>query len=144
MYEKLSRWWDAFASRLLLIKDEPHRLAKGVALGVMMNFLPTFGLGTFIAFFSAPLLRANAPAAAMGALAFKWALPFFYLANLAVGSWIFRSPVQLPDPFTIHSLGQLSLAFVLGSVINGAAAFIAVYIIMLRTLRILQKFRKRR
>lgn len=135
-------WWRNLAARLLLLRDKPERLSRGVALGVLMNFLPTFGFGTFIAFFLAPFLGANAPAAALGALAFKWAFPFFYLANLLVGSRMAGVPFQAPRAVDVSVLGELTAAFVAGSLVNGAAAFLLVDRAMLYTLNFLRRLRK--
>ncbi|MCB9849680.1 MAG: DUF2062 domain-containing protein [Phycisphaerales bacterium] len=45
--------------RILHADDSPHRLAMGVAIGLLVGFTPTMGAQTFIAIAIAALFRAN-------------------------------------------------------------------------------------
>lgn len=60
------RWLRLHYLRVLRMDDPPEKIARGAAIGVCMGILPTFGVGGFIAFGVAFLLKANKAAAVIG------------------------------------------------------------------------------
>lgn len=127
MGKKCLRWMRYNFLKILRLKDGSEKIAKGVALGIAFNFLPTFGLGLFFAFIFAGLVRANQAAAVLSAILVKIGIPVFYLLNLAVGHLVIGDSVTA-DTSTAASLSlqhmqwgdlkHLGMPFLVGSVIN--------------------------
>lgn len=46
-------------NRIFRVDDDPRRIARGIAVGLFVGFLPLFGLQMLLAFFVAKLFRAN-------------------------------------------------------------------------------------
>ncbi|ABZ83495.1 conserved hypothetical protein [Heliomicrobium modesticaldum Ice1] len=116
--------------RLLRLKDQPEPLARGVALGFASGFGPFFGLGLVAAWMAAALLRGNRMAAVITAVLFKWAIPLFITANLAVGSWVWGRPLQEAAGGSLWELRfwkEVGLCFITGSAINGVTAYVVAY-----------------
>lgn len=74
--------------QVLEMKEKPRRVALGCALGLSVNFIPTFGVGFIIAYFLALLFRANQVSAAATSLLTGPLIPIKYGLNLLVGSLI--------------------------------------------------------
>lgn len=135
---KFGRWLRYKTLKLLRIKETPDLIAKGIAIGVSVDFLPTFGLGAIFAYFFATIFRVNRIAAVITSLALKWLIIPFYAANIMVGRVILGRPtgeVQLPEVtsfFSLQTVKQLSDAFLVGSVVNALCSGIVVYYISRR------------
>jgi len=139
MVKKCLRWMRYNFLKILRLKDGSDKIAKGVALGIAFNFLPTFGLGLFCAFIFAGIVRANQAAAVLSALLVKIGIPFFYVLNLAVGHLILGQNTVSEASTSTHlsllhmqftDLKHLGMPFLVGSVINalwtGALAYFLV------------------
>ncbi|MDI3535107.1 MAG: uncharacterized protein PWQ82_1472 [Thermosediminibacterales bacterium] len=138
---KLSRKLRYFYFKFRRNKDSPARIARGIALGVSLDFFPTFGLGLIIAFLVAGLFRANRRAAVLAAIACKWLIPFFYFLNVKMGQALlgknlFDGPFIPTDgkifPFHVINFENLSYTFLIGSIINGILSAILAYYISLK------------
>lgn len=75
--------------RVLRQKDEPERVAGGMALGVMLGFMLPPGVQMLVAVALAPMLRVNLIAAALG----TWVtnpitIPFIYPGALIFGEFL--------------------------------------------------------
>ena len=126
--------WDAFlyqGVRFFRLRDSKERAARGFAIGLSCNFLPTFGLGGFISGFLARLFGGNIIAGFIGGsvLALFW--PILFLLNIKVGSIFLRSPIPVDDledvtPQTVDALvwGQ---TFAIGAILNGLIAGLIAY-----------------
>jgi uncharacterized protein len=123
------------AIRLLRMKDSKEKLARGFAIGMVFNFLPTFGFGAFISGFVARLFGGNIVAGFIGGstLAIFW--PILFYLNIRVGSLFLRPAVVVDDmgdvtPQTINALvwGQ---TFALGALLNSMVFGLAAYFIFL-------------
>lgn len=119
-------------------KDTPKSIAKGIALGISLDFFPTFGLGLILAFFTAGLFKANRPAAVLAAIAGKWAIPFFYYLNYKIGQ-LFTGmgsarygAFDLKVMFQVINFKNLSYVFLVGSFINGIMVALVTYYIVLK------------
>jgi uncharacterized protein (DUF2062 family) len=128
------------------MKDNPKKLARGLALGVFLNFLPTFGTGFFIALVAARFLRANVILACGASLATKWCIPILYAFNLKVGQMILGMPSEtLVTIWTkvsdLDFSGILSLGkpFLLGSVLNSFIVSYISYVVFASVLLILKR-----
>ncbi|MDP2690095.1 MAG: DUF2062 domain-containing protein [Deltaproteobacteria bacterium] len=75
--------------RILRIDDPPERIARGVAIGVCMGILPTFGAGIILSFVIALILKANKAAAVLGSFIMNpLTTPLFWSASILIGSLI--------------------------------------------------------
>lgn len=63
MLEKLAAHFRSLREKLLDLRDAPHALAGGVAIGMFIGFTPLFGLKTLLCLALAWLLRCNPIAA---------------------------------------------------------------------------------
>lgn len=142
------RWLRMKMLKIMRLKGNPDLIAKGIALGVSVDFLPTFGLGALFAYLFATLGKVNRIAAVLTSLAFKWLIIPFYAANFMVGRFILGQPmdevvVSTGFSFSLDSVKNLSSAFFLGSVINALVSGVIVYFIS-RTLIIGFRERKKK
>jgi uncharacterized protein len=157
--------------RLFRIRDSSEKVARGFALGLAVNFFPTFGLGVFISGFLARLCGGNIFAGFLGgaSLAFVW--PFLIYLNIVTGGWMigfFPSEVpaavtearinallnQEPSEITEAKIDALHLgkALYIGAIINSFLAALLSYVLLLFIFRSyrttglvwLQKIMKRR
>lgn len=71
--------------RLLRLKDRTHYIALGFTIGLIINFVPTFGIGPFLSTVGARLFKGNIVAGFIGGIAFIWAFPLLYYFNIIVG-----------------------------------------------------------
>lgn len=140
------RWMRYMLIKIKRMKDNPQKLARGLALGVFLNFLPTFGTGFLIALVAARFLRANVFLACSAALATKWCIPILYAFNLKVGQMVLGMPSEtLGTIWTkiagLDLSGILSLGkpFLLGSVLNSIVASYISYLIFVAILPLVKR-----
>lgn len=98
--------------RLRRLPDQPHRIARGVAVGVFVSFTPLFGLHFFLAAGVAWLLRGNVLAALLATFVGNpITFPFIAMLCLTAGRWLLGvhgmvSPQMIFGEFTRAS-GEL-------------------------------------
>lgn len=81
------RWLRYQYVRLMRINDSPEKVAGGLALGVAIGVLPSFGLGVIAALLIAGYLGLNRAAAVMGCIVMNpWTAPFFWGLSFLAGS----------------------------------------------------------
>lgn len=133
---KIYRWLKLKWLVFIRLKDEPASIAKGVAIGIAMDFLPTFGFGLIFAYIIALVLRVNKVAAVLSAVFFKWAIPIFYIGNIAMGKLLTSREIQPKDLSSINAnqgffhfgdWTELSTTFLMGSGLNAIIAGIISY-----------------
>lgn len=119
------------AIRFFRLAGSSERTARGFAAGIICNFLPTFGLGGFLAGFLAHILRGNVVAGFLGGSALAPVWPVLFYLNIRVGSLLVHPPLLIDEmedvtPRTIDALvwGQ---TFAVGAIINGSIAAVASY-----------------
>jgi uncharacterized protein (DUF2062 family) len=102
------RLWKYFAGlvgKLLSLKDTPHAIAGGVAIGMFMGFTPLFGLKTLLCLGAAYLLRCN-PIAAVVAVCLHdvvtpiW--PILLRIEYDIGYFLLSNPHTLPPKLETH------------------------------------------
>ncbi len=89
------------------LRDAPHAIALGIAIGVFFGFLPLWGVKTLVSLGAAWLLRANKIAAVVFVNLHDLLLPFmpflmaweFHIGNHLLGR----------EPGTVSQLGHLQL-----------------------------------
>jgi uncharacterized protein len=137
-----------FKHRLNQIRDTPHAVAGGVAIGVFFGFTPFLGLKTLLAVLIAWLFRWSKLSAALAVTFHDIILPLMPLIlrwQYQIGYYIITHPHQLPPKFspkhfhfetyfTAKSLHFLWPTFV-GSLFFGAPIGLAMYFIVLEILK---------
>ncbi|MFZ3170980.1 MAG: DUF2062 domain-containing protein [Carboxydocellales bacterium] len=164
---RLRRYFRYHYFKILRLKDSPSKIAKGVSLGVALDFLPLPFISIPLAWVVAKLAHFNTIAAVMTAIALKPAVfTIFFPFNVLVGGLLLgdRTPVApppmvpVPEPnlswesitnfFAIDTLKVLGPSFLVGSIINAVVWSLVVYLFLNRTLvfrhqsRLNRKFRR--
>lgn len=85
--------------KLMSLKDTPHAVAGGLAIGMFVGFTPLFGVKTLLALGLAWAARCN-PIAAVIAVSLHDLLipvaPFMLRLEYDIGFWLFSHPHHLP------------------------------------------------
>lgn len=77
--------------RLRRLPDTPHKIARGVGIGVFISFTPFFGLHFVLAILLSLLIRGNALAALLATFfGNPVTFPFIAGASLTLGHWILQ------------------------------------------------------
>lgn len=132
-------------SRVLHLDDPPGRIALGLAVGVFIGCTPLWGLQTALSIVVAAVFRLNRAATVAGAwLNLPWVAPLVYGAALKVGNAVVPDPDGVRDAWldyllahpgsaswrdVVALLQEISLAFLAGTTIVGAAAAAATYVV---------------
>jgi uncharacterized protein len=105
--KKLLEHFKALGSKLVTLRDTPHAIAGGVAIGVFVGFTPLFGIKTLLSLAGAYLLRCN-PIAAVIAVSLHdvvtplW--PVLLRIEYDIGYWLLSHPHHLPPKLEMHHL----------------------------------------
>jgi uncharacterized protein (DUF2062 family) len=125
----------AGAMRLFRLPESRERVARGFALGLIVNFLPSFGFGVLISGVLARSLGGNLVAGLVGGASLTFVWPLLFYANMRVGSLFIRPPQVIDEvgDVTTESVSALmwGKTFMLGTVINMVVVGLAVYAVML-------------
>jgi len=145
--------------KIVRLKDTPYKVAKGVALGVALDFLPLPFISLLIAYIIAKIARYNTVAAVTTAAILKPAVFLvFWPMNLLVGKILLGGHLQVktldrvPEPDSFFNLADyvkrmgnylysLGNPFLLGSIINSVISAILVYLLVSRLLHYRQEKR---
>lgn len=128
------------------LRGNPKQIARGVAVGVAINFLPTVGTGVFVAYILAGLLRTNRTATLLSTLAVKAGVPLYYALNIVVGDFLLGYEDEgfwalTKYTFDWKTIKQMGISFLVGGVINSAVVALVCYYIMLYSVK---RYRNRR
>jgi uncharacterized protein (DUF2062 family) len=130
--------------RLTQIRDTPHAIAGGVAIGLLFGFTPLLGFKTLLAVFIAWLFRCSKLSAAV-AVTFHDILlpiwPFVLRWQFQVGFFLISKPHRLPTKFspkhfhyenlfTMKSLHVIWPTFIGSIVIAAPISFIMYFIVL--------------
>jgi len=89
--------------RLRRLPDRPHRIARGVAAGIMVNFTPLFGFHFLSAAAVAWVIRGNILAALLATFVGNpVTLPFIALMSVGLGREILGLEGELSPQFIFH------------------------------------------
>lgn len=90
------------------LPDAPHRIARGIACGVLASFTPLFGLHFFLAVLLAWMARGNVIAALIGTAAGNpLTFPFIAVLSIDLGHMILDSrPFGVPMSQIMTAFGQ--------------------------------------
>src|SRR5690606_934235 len=79
-----SRWIILQGLRLFKIRGQSEKIARGFAIGLALNFVPTFGFGALIAGFVARLCGGNGIAGLAGGASLSLVWPLLFYLNIRV------------------------------------------------------------
>lgn len=122
------------AIRLTRIRDASEKVARGFAVGLMVNFFPTFGLGMLISGFCARLLGGNWVAGLAGGAALGLLWPVLFLLNIWVGGLFYRPPLVLDELADVTDKAMSALVwgrtFTVGAILNSLVVGAVVYLLL--------------
>ncbi|WP_061810255.1 DUF2062 domain-containing protein [Rossellomorea vietnamensis] len=127
MIRKKLRELKCLTLKLLRLKDNAHSIALGFTVGLLINFVPSFGIGPIISTAGAKIFKGNPFAGLVGGVSLIWAFPFFFYLNLVVGHLFF--PLDSSGDAVGVGL-QIGKAFFTGMMINIPLCGILTYAIM--------------
>jgi uncharacterized protein (DUF2062 family) len=146
MIKKLERRFKYLIIKLLRIHDKAHSIAIGFSLGLLINFVPSFGFGPVLSVAFAKLFRGNTVAGFLGGISLIWAFPVLFYLNLLAGD-IFLSLEAteilggISDSEDALEAGlHIGKAFFVGMFIN---MFIVGTIIYFSVYALITKYRKK-
>ena len=128
--------------RLFRLNASPHRVAAGFTMGLIPNWLPTFGLGPALSVGLAKLVRVNIFSAIVGAVLGTPLWPLLFLLNYKVGSLILNRNTKVDEiedieyidalqhiPEGVNSIHSSGYIFLTGATINILISSIFIYLI---------------
>jgi uncharacterized protein (DUF2062 family) len=153
MKKKLRKFWRKIKS-IIRMKGSPYAIAMGTAIGLFLNFIPSFGIGFLISAAIARLFKASAIAALTMNLGTGFFIPLFYSLNILTGRFLLHreiTPEKVGDTvqqslqeslevveeiavepvkyFYLDKLQSFSADFFLGGVVNAFLASGLIYLI---------------
>jgi uncharacterized protein len=135
--------------RLLELRDTPHAVAGGVAIGIFYGFTPLFGVKTQLSLATAWLARCSKIAAVISVSLHDvvtplW--PFLLRIEYDIGYWILSRPHQFPPKITLKHVHlaemlewttflRVGLPLLIGSVVVAVPAALIGYGIAFQMMR---------
>lgn len=96
--------------RVRRLPDKPHRIARGVAVGLFVSFTPFFGLHLFISAGIAWLIGGNVFAALLATLfGNPITFPFMMAIAIGTGNFLLHQPNTLHLPLIMSNFARASL-----------------------------------
>jgi uncharacterized protein (DUF2062 family) len=95
--------YQRFKHRLAQIRDTPHAIAGGVAIGVIFGFTPFYGFKTLLAVLAAWLFRCSKLSAVLAVTLHDILLPlgpFILRWQFQIGFFLISRPHRLPPKFS--------------------------------------------
>jgi len=122
------------------LKGNSIQIARGIAVGASINFIPSMGLGLLLAYFIAGLFKTNRTATLLSNMASKVGVPFFYAANIVLGDFLLGYEDEglralIGQPFRWQSVAQTGESFLLGAVVNTVVVGVLLYFVVLAGIR---------
>jgi hypothetical protein len=120
--------------RLFRIRGQNEKVARGYALGLVVNFFPTFGLGVLISGFVARTLGGNGVAGLVGGATLTFFWPVLFYLNMRMGRFFVKPPIVVDDlgDVTENTVDALvwGHTFMAGAVVNSVLFGGAAYILL--------------
>jgi uncharacterized protein (DUF2062 family) len=146
---KLADHFKALGTKLVTLKDTPHAIAGGVAIGVFIGFTPLFGIKTLLSLGAAYLLRCNPIAAVIAVSLHDVVTPFWPVLlriEYDLGFWALSNPHHFPPKMETHHIHlaelmkwttffDLGLPLLIGSLFLAAPAAALFYFVLLQILK---------
>lgn len=125
--------------RLFRLRESRERIARGFALGLIVNLLPTFGFGVLISGFFARFLGGNLAAGLAGGASLMFPWPLLFYLNMRVGQVFVGSPQIIDELGDVTEESTRALAwghaFLVGSAVNCIVVGLIVYLLVLAAYR---------
>ncbi len=127
---------------MLELRDTPHAIGGGVAIGVFFGFTPLFGVKTLLSLATAWLTRCSKIAAVISVSLHDIVTPLWpVLLRLEydIGYWLLSHPHRLPPKITLHHVKfgellqwttflHLGLPMLVGSLVIAVPAAAIAYV----------------
>lgn len=136
------RFWHRFERcliynfiRLFRLRSATEHVARGFAIGLVVNFFPTFGIGMLISGAVAKAAGGSMVAGLVGGASLSLVWPFLFYLNLRTGS-VFVRPTIIVNEFeelTEKTMSALKWGqtFTLGAILNSVMVGLAAYFSLL-------------
>lgn len=135
-----------YYNKIKSLQGDPHHVATGMAIGVLVAVTPTIPFQFFLALLLAFILRVSKPAAAIGV----WfcnpvTIPVFYYGSYRFGMWLLGRDAALGSQQpTFQELLQLGLDVTVAMIVAGAIlGILPAVIAYIVTFYFFTKLRKR-
>ena len=131
-------WWNEFVRQLKELREKPHEISLGMAIGVFIGITPTIPFHTVLAVFLALLLRASKLAAVLGVwVANPLTIPIFYYASYQLGKFVLGMPeMTMPTDYSFITItklsGHVAVSMLHGGVLLGILPALLAYVLTLR------------
>jgi hypothetical protein len=120
--------------RLVRVRGQSERVARGFAAGLVVNFFPTFGFGVLISGAFARVLGGNVVAGVVGGATLNFVWPLLFYVNIRVGSLFLPSPIPVEDLDDVTETTMSALmwgkTFTVGALVNIVLVGLAVYLLL--------------
>lgn len=116
--------------RLLMLRGDRRSIARGIALGVAINFIPTVGLGPPLVYWIARIINGHRAAALVSTMGVKAVVPLLYLLNYIVGELFLEQ--RLAPISSWNGVMDAGASLLIGGAINFTATFIIIYYLALQ------------
>lgn len=120
--------------RLFRIRRQSERVARGFALGLIVNFLPTFGFGVVFSGALARIFGGNMIAGFVGGASLSLAWPLLFYINVRVGGLLIPPSVAVEglEDVTEKTISALvwGKTFLVGAAFNVAFFGMLVYLLL--------------
>ena len=147
--KKLLEHFRALWRRLLELRDTPHAIAGGVAIGIFYGFVPLFGVKTLLSLGTAWLTRCSKIAAVIAVCLHDVMLPlvpFLLGLQYGMGYWILSHPHHFPPKIALHhahladllqwtTFLNIGLPLLVGSLVMAVPAALVSYAVAYAILR---------
>jgi len=111
--KKLIEHFRALWKRLLELRDTPHAIAGGAAIGMFYGFTPLFGVKTLLSLVTAWLARCSKIAAVIAVTLHDVVTPFWPVLlriEYDIGYWLLSNPHTLPPKLKLKHVVHFDLA----------------------------------
>lgn len=156
--KRLIAYFSGLGRRLVNLRDTPHAVAGGVAIGMFIGFTPLFGVKTLLSLAVAYLLRCSKIAAVVSVSLHDVVTPFWPILlklEYDIGYWLLSSPHALPGKMEIKhfhmadmlkwtTFFEVGQPLLVGSLFLSAPAALLSYAVMLWLLKRREARRLRR
>lgn len=105
MLQRLVGYFHSLLKRLMELRDTPHAIAGGVAIGIFFGFTPLFGLKTLLSLGTAWVTRCSKLAAVITVSLHDVVTPFWPVIlrfEYDIGYWLLSHPHRFPPKFEMH------------------------------------------
>lgn len=147
--KKLFAHFSGLGRKLLNLRDTPHAIAGGAAIGIFIGFTPLFGIKILLCLAVAYLLRCSRLAAVIAVSLHDVVTPFWpFLLTMEydIGYWLSSHPHLFPPKLEMHHVHiaeimqwttflHVGLPLLIGSLFFSAPAAAITYAIMFAFLK---------